>query len=121
MMKYLPAVLDIENDKNTDDARLEKDQILRGIATWLIIVEQKTGVKPLIYCNLDYYKRYIKDKFPNYKIWIANYENNKNVKLSDGRQWHFWQTSEQARCNGISEKIDLNVFNGSKEQLKAFF
>lgn len=115
----LPPVLDVENDKNTDDAKLPKDDILRGVATWLMIVEERTGVKPLIYCNLDYYKRYIKDKFPDYKIWIANYENNKSVKLPDGRPWHFWQTSEQARCNGISEKIDFNVFNGSKEQLRA--
>jgi lysozyme len=115
----LPPVLDIENDKNTDDAKLSKDVIRQGIAIWLIIVEKRTGIKPLIYCNLDYYKRYIKDKFPDYKIWIANYDNNKNVKLPDGRPWHFWQTSESARSRGISEKIDFNVFNGTIEQLYA--
>ena len=115
----LPPVLDIENDKNTDDARMSKDKIQRGIAEWLVAVESKTGIKPIIYTNLDYYKRYISGKFPNYKIWIAKYKNNKSVKLPDARQWHFWQTSEEARCNGISEKMDFNVFNGSYEQLRA--
>jgi lysozyme len=114
----LPPVLDIEDDKTTDDKRLQKADILKSIAIWLFLVERQTGIKPLIYCNLDYYKRYIKEKFPNHKVWIARYENNKNVKLPDGRQWLFWQTSENARCKGIPEKIDFNVFNGTIEQLK---
>ena len=114
----LPPVLDIENDKNTNDAKLPKLEVQKNMARWLMIVESKTGVKPLIYCNLEYYKRYIKEKFPDYKIWVANYDNNKNVKLPDGRAWHFWQTSENARCSGISEKMDFNVFNGDLGALK---
>ena len=114
----LPPVLDIEFDEKTDDKLLPKDQILRGIATWLTYVEQETGVKPIIYTNLDYYKRYINGIFPDYKIWIANYNNPRGVKLPDGKEWSFWQMSSKVRCNGISELADFNVFNGSRMDLE---
>ncbi len=113
----LPPVLDIENDKETDDAAMSQEKIQENIAIWLITVERATGLKPIIYANLDYYKRYISGKFPNHKIWIAHYDSQKNVRLPDGRIWSFWQTSDKARCNGISEKIDFNVFNGSEAEL----
>jgi lysozyme len=116
----LPAVLDIEDDKKTNDSDLPKADIIKGISAWLAIVEQKTGIKPIIYTNLDYYKRYIAYNFPNYKIWIANYNNMRGVKLPDGKTWSIWQIGDKARCNGISEKIDFNIFNGSMEDLKAF-
>jgi lysozyme len=115
----LPPVLDIENDKTTDETQLNKEDVLKNIAIWLILVEKATGVKPLIYCNLDYYKRYISGKFPQYKIWIANYNNMRGVKLPDGRTWLLWQTSENTRCRGISEKMDFDIFNGTMEQLHA--
>jgi lysozyme len=114
----LPPVLDVEFDEKTDDKLLPKDQILRGIASWLTYVEQQTGVKPIIYTNLDYYKRYINGIFPDYKIWIANYNNPRGVKLPDGKDWSFWQISSKVRCNGISELADFNVFNGSRMDLE---
>ena len=110
--------MDIEFDEKTDDKLLPKDQILRGIAAWLTYVEQETGVKPIIYTNLDYYKRYINGIFPDYKIWIANYNNPRGVKLPDGKEWSFWQMSSKVRCNGISELADFNVFNGSRMDLE---
>ncbi len=114
----LPPVLDIEFDEKTDDKLLPKEEILRGIATWLIIVERKTGMKPIIYANLDYYNRYISNKFPNYKIWIANYNNRKGVvALPDERKWTFWQLSTEVRCDGISEPADFNLFSGTKQEL----
>jgi lysozyme len=116
----MPPVLDIENDKITDDSELLRADVLKGIDIWLKVVEKQSGIKPIIYTNLDYYKRYIAYNFPNHKIWIANYNNMRGVKLPDGRIWSMWQIGDKARCNGISEKIDFNIFNGSIEDLKAF-
>lgn len=115
----LPPVLDLEDDRHVDDKKIDKEKILKNIETWLRIIENKTGVKPMIYANLDYYKRYIAGpRFQSYPIWIAGY-NMRSVKLPDNRQWWFWQTSESARVNGISEKVDFNVFSGNEWQLKA--
>ena len=113
----LPPVLDIENDTDVDDRKLNRDDILRGIAAWLYLVEEKTGVRPMIYTNLDYYKRYVAGNFPAYSVWIASYKSKGSVVLPDNRQWSFWQFSDKARCNGISERIDLNVYGGTLEQL----
>jgi lysozyme len=117
----LPPVLDIENDRELDDRRLDRVKVLRSISRWLEAVAYKTGKKPMIYCNLDYYKRYIAGNFTQYPIWIASYKTQVGSapKLPDGRQWHFWQVSESARCQGISEPIDLNVFSGTLAQLEA--
>ena len=113
----LPPVLDIEDDKKSNDNVLQKDDILRGIQTWLKVVEEQTGMRPMIYTNLDYYKRYISGNFPNYPIWIASYNNIKGVTLPDKRRWWFWQFSDEGRCNGASEHVDLNVFVGNEGQL----
>ena len=113
----LPPVLDIEEDKISEDRKLDKAVILRGIRDWLIFVERKTGMRPMIYTNLDYYKRYINGNFDGYPIWIASYNNIKGVTLPDNRKWWFWQFSDEARCNGVSERADLNVFIGNETQL----
>jgi lysozyme len=117
----LPPVLDIENglDEKTDA------EIVTKAAEWLKIVEKSTGVRPIIYCNLSYYNRLFADgKFAEYPFWIARYADNNGQmprapQLRDGRQWHFWQFSEKANINGISEKADLDIFIGNFEQLKA--
>jgi lysozyme len=116
----LPAVLDIEDDKKTNDLDLPKGDIIKSISAWLAIVEKGSGIRPIIYTNLDYYKRYIAYNFPNHKIWIANYNNMRGVKLPDGKTWSIWQIGDKARCNGVSEKIDFNIFNGSIEDLNTF-
>ncbi len=113
----LPPVLDIENDTDVDDKKLNRENILKGIAAWLYIVEKQTGMRPMIYTNLDYYKYYIAGNFPAYTIWIASYKSKGTVVLPDNRRWAFWQFSDKARCKGISEPIDLNVFAGTIEQL----
>jgi lysozyme len=113
----LPPVLDIEDDKKSNDRNLQKGDILRGIQTWLNVVESETGMKPMIYTNLDYYKRYVNGNFDGYPVWIASYDNIRGVTLPDKRRWWFWQFSDDGRCNGISERIDLNVFTGNEAQL----
>jgi hypothetical protein len=35
-------------------------------------------------------------------------------------KWMFWQYSDKGRINGINARVDLNVFNGSLEDLYRF-
>jgi lysozyme len=113
----LPPVLDIEHDKINNDRKMDKEQILQGIANWLAKVEDATGITPVIYTNLDYYKNYIAGRFKRYPVWIARYNDQTPPRLSDGRQWWFWQFSEKARIDGICEKVDMNVFSGDLNYL----
>ncbi len=111
----LPPVLDIEDG----DGTVSDEQLLKGIKIWLTAVEHTTKVKPIIYCNLTYYQRFVAGRFDDYPIWVARYDVPK-VALPTGKIWQFWQFSKSGRVNGISEKIDLNAFNGTYEQLKNF-
>ena len=114
----LPPVLDVENDKMTDDAKLPKEAVINSFKAWLQYVEKETGVRPIIYTNLDYYKKYIAYNFSEYTIWIAAYKVSNVGILPDGKRWWFWQVTDKARCNGISEPIDFNVFSGNTDELR---
>ena len=106
-----PPVLDIE-----ETGRFGNDNMRQGIKNWLNIIEKHYGVKPIIYCYVDFYERILKtDDFKDYPFWIAHYyENELRVK----EKWHFWQHSDKARVDGIQTKVDLNVFNGTFKDLK---
>ena len=54
--------------------------------------------------------------FQEYDIWIRNVIT--SPRLSDHREWTFWQYTDHGKLEGYqgNEKyIDMNVFNGSRE------
>lgn len=108
----LPPVLDIET---TEGETLP--ELIRDIKIWLEIVEEKTGVKPIIYTNIYHLENFFADRFKEYPLWIANYQNN-SLNFTIERQWLFWQHSNKGRINGSSEPVDFNVFNGTFEELQ---
>lgn len=106
----LPPVLDIEKLPNTQSvARLKI-----GLRNWLTAVEKHYGVKPIIYSGESYYKDFLKEEFSAYPLWIANYNFWRNDLESD---WQFWQFTEKAKIEGIDGMVDLNIFNGDKNDL----
>jgi lysozyme len=107
----LPPVLDIEEENGQSREKIRKD-----IKTWLVLIERKFGVRPIIYSNADFYNRNLEGHFDNYPLWIAHYKGFGSPRIS--RDWHFWQHSEAAHINGISSKVDMNVFNGSEEEFE---
>jgi lysozyme len=106
----LPPVLDFEKDKG-----VSRHQLLADIKEWIRIVENHYGVKPIIYVNIDFFKRYIKGNFPGYIVWIAHYKTDR--PRAEHHEWHFWQYTEHGKAAGIKGNIDLNVFNGTLADL----
>ena len=107
----LPPVIDVEEAKGMSDEKIRK-----GVQTWCDYVEKKYQVKPIIYTNAGFYKRYLAGHFDDYTLWVAHYKTAK--KPSVDRAWAFWQHSEEANINGIYGKVDFNVFNGDMEDLE---
>ena len=106
----LPPVLDIEK-KGKDMKKLQQD-----LKVWLRKVESHYGVKPIIYASYKFKTRYLNDSvFNSYPYWIAHYYVD-SVRY-DG-DWKFWQHTDVGTLPGIDEKVDLNVFNGSLQELK---
>lgn len=107
----LAPVLDIER---TDGIPPE---IMREEATiWLQKVEATLKIKPIIYSNLHFYEKYLAGHFDHYPLWIARYSED-TPYLDNGKAWDIWQYSNVGCIDGISEKVDMNVFPGSLESL----
>ena len=108
----LPPVLDVEHkpqDRNVEDFQ-------RDILTWLHIVEDKYHVKPIIYTYYKFKESYLNAPvFDDYPYWIAHYYVD---KVEYKGTWHFWQHTDVGNVPGIKEDVDLNVFNGTLEDLK---
>jgi GH25 family lysozyme M1 (1,4-beta-N-acetylmuramidase) len=123
----LPPVLDLE----THDGQ-KNDKIIARAKEWLDEVENTFGKRPIIYSGQYFLQDYFSEAgggppkwAKDYPLWLAQYPNN----YSDGQQpslprgwfkWTFWQYSEKGKVNGVNDKVDLNVFNGTLEELYQF-
>ena len=107
----LPPVVDVEQTYGVNSVILKKE-----LKEWLDVVEYYYKVKPIIYTNVDFYKRNLGKEFDNYPLWAAHYFQYDTPRIN--RNWKFWQHSEQGRVNGILSKVDFNVFNGDSTEFK---
>lgn len=108
----LPPVLDVEAPEFHDVAVMR-----RGVGIWLRLVERHYGVKPILYSNYSFYKRYLAGHFDDYPLWLAHYEV-ESPKLPRDK-WIIWQHSDEAYIPGIRGTVDFNVFQGNFESLLA--
>lgn len=105
----LPPVLDIEKKAK------DMDQLRDDLKLWLKKVETHYGVKPIIYASYKFKTNYLNDSlFNSYPYWIAHYYVD-SVKYKG--DWQFWQHHDAGTIPGIDKRVDLNVFNGSIQQL----
>lgn len=107
----LPPVLDVEMI-----GEKEKKEFQRDVKRWLECVESHYGVKPILYTSYKFKERYLNDSaFNVYPYWIAHYYVD-SVKYR-GR-WDFWQHTDVGTVPGIEKEVDLDVFNGTLDELK---
>jgi lysozyme len=107
----LPPVLDVEQLYGCTFEQLKKE-----IKTWLEVVENNYHVKPIIYTNVDFYKRCLGSEFDQYPLWVAHYYQLNQPRISRG--WTFWQHNDEGRVNGIISKVDFNVFCGDSLEFR---
>lgn len=101
----LPPVIDVEElyGANPVDMRLR-------MKDWLNLVEENYHVKPIIYTSADFYNQYLDGYFNEYPLWVAHYFEKEKPRVSS--PWMFWQHNSTGHVNGISEKVDFNIFAG---------
>ncbi|MGE5250617.1 MAG: GH25 family lysozyme [Bacteroidota bacterium] len=123
----LPPVLDLE----TNDGQINSKVISR-VKAWLDLVEAEFGRKPILYSG----PYFLQDHFSelgggppawakDYPLWLAQYP----YQYVPGMQplmprgwfsWAFWQYSDKGQVNGINAKVDLDVYNGTLQELYTF-
>ena len=110
----LPPIVDIEVTEN-----IPTPTIVARALVWIKYVEEKLGKKPMVYSSLSFYNRYLATDFINYHFWVAEYSNRIEEPRVD-RSWEMWQHSQSGSVPGINGDVDLNFFNGTMVQLRAF-
>lgn len=114
----LPPVLDVE----PSDAQIVKmggaEVMFRHIRDWLKVVQKHTGKRPILYISQMFTKQYMPlapDLGDNYPVWIARYgEYKPDMKLV------YWQLCPDGRVRGIHGEVDINIFNGYRNQYEEF-
>lgn len=96
-------VLDVEFRKNMKD----KTWIIREIKSFCNEIKNEYGVYPIIYCECDYYNKYLKNDFSNYNYWISD------LYREPRCEYVIWQYTDKGLVHGIG-KIDNNRFHKDK-------
>lgn len=106
----LPPVLDVEKVGKSESL------LRKNVKAWLKCIEKHYHVKPILYASYKFKTRYLNDSaFNTYPYWIAHYYAD---SIAYKGEWKFWQHTDVGRLPGIKENVDLNVFNGSLDELK---
>lgn len=121
----LPCSIDLEV---TDS--ISNQKIISGAKIWLDEVELAFGRKPMIYSGVSFLETSFADQggppawAGDYALWLGwfpdRYQPGMSPLMPRGwTGWTFWQYSGKGSINGIPTEVDLDLFNGSLDQLQA--
>ena len=121
----LPPWLDLESGKFSETDEVAKKNFVNNVFTWLEEVEDALGARPLIYASPDFASEYLTDeRFGDYSLVVAEYGMDSDAPRMlgawQGKTWAFWQYFPQRLVKGITEKTDLDKFNGTAQALLKF-
>ena len=109
----LPPALDIEVSKGQSAS-----EIVQGIQEWLSTVQRALGITPLLYTDRTFWNSLQTEEFSAYPLWIADYGVTTPVLPAGWTSWTFWQSSETGTVPGVTGSLDLDLFQGSLEELR---
>lgn len=114
----LPPVLDVEPSDAQIKAMGGSAAMFREIIKWMRYVRQQCGTDPVLYVSQSFVNKYMShapEELSRYQVWIARYgEYKPYVHLL------YWQLSPRGRVAGIKGDVDINVYNGNKEDFRQY-
>ncbi len=109
----LPPVLDLEPSEAQIKKMGGEQALFREVLVWLRTVRQRCGKKPILYVGQQFVNKHLPnapEEIRGHDVWIARYgEYKPYVRLLH------WQLTPYGRVRGIRTEVDINVFNGTKE------
>ena len=115
----LPPVVDLEFYGTYLQNPADPAQVRPQLDALLDRLEAHYGVKPILYVTYRSYRLYLAGGgYEDYPLWFSS-----PLVAPLGRDWAFWQYSHRARLEGYQgaeDRIDLNVFSGTRAEFDAF-
>jgi lysozyme len=117
----LAPVIDVEADSIQGRSSA---QVVAEVEQWIQLVGAATGTTPIIYTG-TYVTGSSSPMYASSPLWEAayflDYTSSHCPRINDNWDaWTFWQYSDRGHVPGISGNVDMDVFNGTTEQLVAF-
>jgi lysozyme len=120
----LPPMLDLEE---TSAAKDEWDGVPLAervplALQWLKIVERALGRKPIVYTRRGFVQQKLGKAaaLASYPLWVAHYTKAPKPALPPGwNTWTIWQYSDAGAVDGITGKVDMDRFQGTRADLLA--
>ena len=107
----LPPAVDLEFGGNCRRVPA-KAEARQELETWLRLVEAALGRRPVVYVTAEAYQEFLQDDDTGYELWIRDIWTSPRLQ----RSWSYWQFANRGRLDGVGGFVDLNVFNGSREE-----
>lgn len=108
----LGIAIDVEEHGNAKD--VSREIIARRLTAMVEYLNLK-GLRPIIYTNTRGYSDFIEETLPGCVLWICSF-----TDPPIAAEWTFWQYNHHGHLPGIKGDVDMNVFNGNKEQWEKF-
>lgn len=117
----LPPVLDMEWTpfSPTCTIRPPAQQVRSEALVFLRALEAHYGTKPVIYSTPEFFRRNDMERLSGYDFWLRSTAGHPSDTYP-GHRWHFWQYTGTGLAPGFFTDVDLNVFNGSEAQFRAW-
>lgn len=117
----LPPVLDLEEPEIWQ--HIAQADRVPLVLRFLEAMEKAFGVTPMLYCSPSFIPNVLgtanAEPLKRFPLWIANYRVAQPTVPKPWDRWTFWQFTPEGKCPGFNGTCDLNVFNGTAEDLRA--
>lgn len=118
----LPPVLDLESE-SAAPPKIDAEHALAFIKEVVSTLKRKVVIYGSPYFLRDEYAS--AEGFKKSPLWIANYTSGAPLVPPPWDSWAIWQSNDKARVPGVRSfsgptDCDVNVFNGSRDELLAF-
>jgi GH25 family lysozyme M1 (1,4-beta-N-acetylmuramidase) len=126
--KYLPLLLDLEDDPYTstetnsnDCYGLSASSMVSWISSFMSEADKDTGAEPIIYTSQSWWNSCTDDStaFGSDALWVAAYAVGTPGTLPSGwNTWNMWQYTDEGTVGGVSGAVDLDYFDGVPETMQ---
>src|SRR5438132_8325778 len=111
----LPVALAIEG---ASMAGLPAATIVARVSIWMDVVQRGTGKAPIVYTGYYAWNGAVgSGAFGSHPLWISSFGVPSPALPVGWNRWTFWQYSSSGSVPGIGGRADVDLFNGSQQDL----